>query len=188
MGIADSTPETMHALPSLFSEPTTISEEDLRNYYGPEAAPLPNAQPALVTVDILRTCLASSPPLSSPHRDGWRTEHLSQLAPDDACCEALAALATSIIHGDVSDKIAHLLSSATLVVLLKDAEIMAAMKEDQGHAYLKPQRPLGLGSTFVKLASNCALHLIRGAMGPAVGPAQFSVETKGGCDLVMWVL
>jgi hypothetical protein len=25
-------------------------------------------------------------------------------------------------------------------------------------------------------------------MGPAVGPAQFSVETKGGCDLVQWAL
>ena len=77
------------------------------------------------------------------------------------------------------------ISSATLVVLLKkDAETMAAMKQAQGPTYLQPQRPLGMGSTFLKLTSNCALHLIRGAMGPAVGPAQFSVETKGGCDLV----
>jgi len=41
-----------------------------------------------------------------------------------------------------------------------------------------------MGSTFAKLA----LHLIRGAMGPAVGPTQFSVETKGGCDLFQWAL
>ena len=61
---------------------------------------------------------------------------------------------------------------------------MAAMKQAQGPAYLQPQRPLGMGSTFVKLASNRALHLIRGAMGHAVGLAQFSVETKGGCELV----
>ena len=116
-------------------------------------------------------------------------EHLTKIAPDDACKEALAAFATSIIHGDVSDKVFHLLSSATLVVLLKkDAYTMAAMKQAQGPAYLQPRRPLGMGSTFVKLASNCALHLIRGAMGPAVGPAQFSVETKGGCDLVQWAL
>ncbi len=140
-----------------------------------------NASP----LETLRTCLVADPPLSSPHKDGWRIEHLSQLAPDDAYGEALASLATSIIQGDVSDKISHLLSSVTLVVLLKkDAETMDAMKQAQGLAYLHPQRPLGMGSTFVKLASNCALHLIRGAMGLAVGPTQFSVETKGGCDLV----
>jgi hypothetical protein len=142
-----------------------------------------------ITLEILRICLAVAPPLSSPHKDWWRTKHLSQLAPNDACGEALATLATSIIQGDVSDKISQLLSSTTFVVLLKkDAETMAAMKQAQGLAYLQPQRPLNMGSTFVKLASNCALHLIRGSMGPAVGPAQFSVETKGGCDLVQWAL
>ena len=65
---------------------------------------------------------------------------------------------------------------------------MAAMKQAQGPTYLQPQPPLGMGSILVKLASNCALHWIRGAMGPAVGPAQFSVETKGGYDLVQWAL
>ncbi len=148
-------------------------------------APLLDAELVSITLDILRSCLVASPPLSSPHKDGWRTKHLTQLTPDDACGEAIAALATSIIQGDVSDKISHLLSSATLVVLLKkDARTMVAMKHAQGPAYLQPQRPLGMGSTFVKLASNCTLHLIRGAMGPADGPAQFSVETKGGCGLV----
>jgi len=176
LGIADATPDTLRALLSLFPKPTTISEEDLKDFYGLAAAPLPDSQPVRITVEILRSCPAAAPPLSSPHRDGWRTEHLSQLAPDDAWCEALAAPATSIIRGDVSDKIPHLLSSATLVILFKkDAETMAAMKRAQGPAYLQPQRPLGMGSTFGKLASNCALYLIRGAMGPAVGPAQFSL-------------
>jgi hypothetical protein len=181
LGIADATLDTLHSLPSLFPEPTTISEEDLKDFYGPTAAPQPDSQPVRITVEILRNCLAGAPPLSSHHGDGWRTEHLSQLAPDDAFCEALAALATSIIRGDVSDKISHLLSSATLVILLKkDAKTMVAMKRAQGHVNMRPQSPLEMGSTFVKLASNCALHLIRGAMGPVVGPAQFSVETKGG--------
>jgi hypothetical protein len=139
-----------------------ISDDDLRDYYGPAVAPLPDAELARITLEILRTCLATAPPLSSHHRDGWRTEHLSQLVLDDAYGEALAPLATSIILGDVSDKISHLYSSATLVVLLKkDAETMVAMKQAQGPAYLQPQRSLGMGSTFVKLASNCALHLIR---------------------------
>ena len=62
----------------------------------------------------------------------------------------MGAFATSIILGDVSNKISNLLSSATLVVLLKkDANTMVAMKLAQGPAYLQPQRPLGMGSTFV---------------------------------------
>ena len=88
--------------------------------------------------------MAAAPPVSSPHKDGWRTEHLSQLTTDNDYGEALVAFATSIILGDVFDKISHLLSSATLVVLLKkDAGTMAAMKLAQGPAYLQPQRPLG---------------------------------------------
>ena len=34
LGIADATPDTLHALPSLFPEPSVISEEDLGDYYG----------------------------------------------------------------------------------------------------------------------------------------------------------
>ena len=135
----------------------------MRDFYGPAAAPLPDSQHARITVEILRNCMATAPPLSSPHRYGWRTEHLSQISPNDSCCEALAAFATSIIQGDVFDKISHLLSSATRVVLLKkDVETLVGLKQAQGPAYLPPQRPLGMGSTFVKLASNCAPHLIRG--------------------------
>jgi hypothetical protein len=95
--------------------------------------------------------------------------------------EAPASLMMTMIKGDVSDKIADLLSPATLVVLLKkDAGTMVQLKRLQGDAYLKPQRPLGMGSTLVKVASNCALLIIKGSLGPAVGPALFSIETKGG--------
>jgi len=30
--------------------------------------------------------------------------------------------------------------------------------------------------------------MIKDAMGPAVGPSQFAVETKGGCALLQWAL
>jgi len=92
---------------------------------------------------------------------------------------------TTIVRGDVSDKIADLLSYATLVILLKkDAETMVAMKADLGHAYVQPERPLGMGSTLVKIASNYALLMLRGSLGVVVVPSQFSVETKGGCDFI----
>ena len=71
------------------------------------------------------------------------------------------------------------MSSATLVVLLKkDAEPMAEINIVMGDAYLQPQRPLVMGFTLVKLASNCALFLLKGNLGPSVGPTHFSVETK----------
>ena len=45
-----------------------------------------------------------------------------------------------------------------------------------------------MGSSLVKLASNCALLLLRGSLGAAVGPSQSVVEAKRGCDLVQWAL
>ena len=57
-----------------------------------------------------------------------RVEHFIPLVADPDCGEALANFMTVIIKGDVSQKIADLLSSSTLVILLKkDAEIMEEM-------------------------------------------------------------
>ena len=118
----------------------------------------------------------------------WSTS-LPSLPSDPVCGEALASLMTALVKGDVSHTIANLLSSATLVILLtKDAETMANMKLLQDDAYRQPPRPLGIGSTLMKVASNCALILVKGSLGPAVGPTQFSVVTKGGCDHVQWAL
>ncbi len=79
---------------------------------------------------------------------------------------------TTLVKGAVSDKIVDLLSTATLVILLKkDAETMTLLKSVQSDAYLQPQRSIGMGSTLVKVASNCALIHTKGSMGPvAVGP------------------
>ena len=70
---------------------------------------------------------------AAPHKDGWRVEHLVLLVADQSCGEALATFMTTVIIGDVSKKIADLLSSATMVILLKkDVDTMAAMKEPFG--------------------------------------------------------
>jgi len=45
-----------------------------------------------------------------------------------------------------------------------------------------------MGSTLAKIASNCALLLLCGSLGAAIGPSLLSVETKGGCDLIQWAL
>ena len=83
-------------------------------------------------------------------------EHLTTLATDPTCGEALASLITTLVKGEVPNKIADLLSSATLVVLLnKDAETLAQLKLARGDAYLKPQRSHDMGSTLEKVC----LHL-----------------------------
>jgi hypothetical protein len=46
-------------------------------------------------------------------------EDFIPLAADPECGEALVAFMTVIVKGDMSQKIADLLSSATLVILLK---------------------------------------------------------------------
>jgi hypothetical protein len=117
-------------------------------------------------------------------------EHLVYLATDQGCGEALVALMTTIVKGDVSKKVADLLSSTTLVIhLKKDVETMAAMKKALDAAYVQPQHPyLGVGSTLVNIASSFALIMVRGSLGAAVGPSQFSIETKDGCDQIQWAL
>jgi hypothetical protein len=90
---------------------------------------------------------------------------------------------------EVPQKTTDILSSATLIVLLKkDAATMEALKQQQGKAYRQPQWPIGMGTTLVKAACNCALMMVKEAMGPAVGPSQFAVKTKGGCALLQRAL
>ena len=187
--MAYATLDTLAALWALFPEPSGVSEVYLHDLHGSVTPPPPDALLVEVTSDTLRTCIATVPPLSTPRNDGWCVEHLISLVADQSCGEALATFTTIVIRRDVSNKITDLLSSETLVILLKkDADTMAVMKEALGVDYLRTQRPLGMGSTLVKIASNCALLLLRGSLGVAVEPSQFSVETKKGYDLIQWAL
>ena len=79
LGVADATPDTIAAIPPLFPDPGVVDPQDLLDYFGPEAPPLEDQPSSVVTLELLRTCLASAPPLSSPHRDGWRNEHMDEL-------------------------------------------------------------------------------------------------------------
>ncbi len=99
-----------------------------------------------------------------------------ELSHDPDCGSALARVLTAVVAGDVPKKIADIMSFATLVVLLKmDAAAMEAMKQQQGATYKQPRRPIGVGTAIVKAACNCALMIVKDAMGPAVGPSQFTV-------------
>ncbi len=112
---------------------------------------------------------------------------MQDFARDPTCGSALARVLTAVVARDVLQKTADILYSANFIVLLKkDATTMEALKLKQGAACLQPQRPIGMGTAIVKAACNCALLMVKEAMGPPVGPSQFVVETKGGCALLHW--
>ena len=166
-----------------------VDTHDLIDLYGPTTPPLEEHPSTYLTLELLRTCLATTPPRSSPHRDGWRNERRVDLARDTECGTALARELTAVVTGDVPKKTMDILSLATLIILLKNnAKAMAELKLKQGAAYLQSQRPIGMGTALVKTTCNCALLMVRDAMGPDVGPSQFAVKTKGDCALLQWTL
>ena len=79
---------------------------------------------------------SSGPPLSTPHRDGWRNEQFFEMVKDPACGSTLARLMTAVVTGDVPAKTIDILPSATLVVLLKKDQ--AAIKEQRAKTIASP--------------------------------------------------
>jgi len=45
-----------------------------------------------------------------------------------------------------------------------------------------------MGMAIVKVICNFAMLFVKDAMGLAIGPSQFTMETKGGCALLQWAI
>ena len=110
----------------------------------------------------------------------------TSLCKDADCGAAFRDVTSALDVGDVTDDTCYLLSSATLVVLLKkiEEEMEAALKLRQGQLYMQPQRPLGMGNTFPKIAANYILAKVQPVVGVSAGARQFAVNAKGGCDMI----
>ena len=159
-GIADATHDTLDAIPDLFKAPDVIDEATLRRLYGPQVLPTRESMTGTITTNDVLKCVAEVAPLATPHKDGWRAEHLLALGKDPDCAAAFTDIIGDLIAGDDTDATitCDLLSSATLVVLLKKTEEeMEALKQKQGPNYRQPQRPLGMGSTIPKLLLTASL-------------------------------
>ena len=138
---------------------------------------------------MVQACLEAIAQLTTPHKDGWRAEHLLALSANLSCVEALADLIRAVAMRDATDATCDILSSATLVVLLKKTEAeMVALREAQGDAFFQPQRPLGVEGAITMLATSCVLGVVDTAVGAAAGPHRFAINTKGVCDMVQWIL
>ena len=114
---------------------------------------------------------------------------MKALAQDDACAAQLTRIVNAIVRADVPGPIAAILSSATLTVLLKkDEEAMEDMRRRQGDAYVQPSRPLGMGCVLAKLANSCVMRHLRDFVADIVGPEQFAVNARGGCEMIQLAL
>ncbi len=129
-----------------------VDEESLRNLYGPRVTPTRESTAVTITLEDVYKCLAKVAPLTTPHKDGWREEHVIALCKDVDCGAAFTDVIVALDAGDVTDDTCDLLSFATFVVLLKKTdEEMEALKLRQGQLYRQPRRPLGIGSTIRRL-------------------------------------
>ena len=68
----------------------------------------------------------------------------------------------------------------------KDPDTVTRMRA--GPDLRLPVRPIGYGTVLVRLASICLLHDLRDVLSDAVGPHQFAVGTRGGTDMIQWII
>jgi hypothetical protein len=78
-GVAPASAETYQALNMMHPAPGVVLYEDLVELYGEPKPVDATASAPNIGVDKVRECIAAAPPLTSPHRDGWRMEHLEAL-------------------------------------------------------------------------------------------------------------
>ena len=140
-----------------------------------------------IPVDKLRECMAAAPPLTSPHMDGWRMEHMEALSRDDAFATALATYISNIATRDVHSTTADYPAFATLIALLKkNEEDIHALRELLGQDFVLPIRPLAMACVFVKLTCSCVMSRIKYDSADVTGRCQFVVECKEGCESLQW--
>ncbi len=74
--------------------------------------------------------------MTTPHKDGWRAEHLQTLCKDSDCAAAFTDMIGALAEGDITDDTCDLISSATPVILLKKTdEEMEALGQKHGSNY-----------------------------------------------------
>jgi hypothetical protein len=122
-GVAPAFAETYHALNLPHLGPGDVRDEDLFELYGEPKPVVADRSSTTIKVAKVRECVATAPPpLTSPHRNGWRMKHLEALSRDDAFASALATFISNIASGDVLTTTTDYFVSTTLVALLKKNE------------------------------------------------------------------
>jgi len=118
-GVADASHDTLDAIPDMFKEPGVVDEESLRRLYGPRVTPTRESPALTITHEDVYKCMSKVAALTTPHKDGWRVEHLLAVCKDADCGASCTDVIAALAAGDVTDDTCDLLSSTILVVLLK---------------------------------------------------------------------
>ena len=100
-----------------------------------------------------------------------------------------AGSSSQIASGKVPPAVYAYFSTSKLVALLKkDSATIQRARQEEGADFKLPVRPLGISCALVKAASQAALLEIKDQLAPTVGPSQFAVDTKAGCDQIQWAI
>ena len=89
----------MDAIPYLFKEHSVVDEESLRRLYGLRATPTRESTAVTITPEDVYKCLVEVAPLTTPHKDGWRAEHLLALCKDADCGAAFTDVIAALVAG-----------------------------------------------------------------------------------------
>jgi hypothetical protein len=99
-GLANATQNTLDAIPDMFKEPCHVNEDTLRRLYGPRVTPTRESMAVTDIPEDVYKCIAVVAPLTTPHKDGWRAEHLLALCKGHdyraAFTDVIIALATGM--------------------------------------------------------------------------------------------
>ena len=128
---------------------------------------------------------------STPDPYGWNTAmlHLVRNATDpsgQSFFSFYSTLVSHVVSADVSDLVAFVLSSGSIIGLNKDDEETQDVRREKG---LPPrERPINQGSLILKLAFELALHSPEAqAVAKALEPIQQGVGAKRGMEMIAHV-
>jgi len=171
LGVASASAETYEALSRMHPAPGEVLHQDLIDLYGEPIPVVVDKTKTTIPLDMVSECIAAESPLTSPHRDGWRREHLELLSRDDAFATAMTTSISNIATGEFCATTADYLASATLVALLKKSEEdIHALQELLGLDFVLPIRLLAMACVFVKLACYCVLSGIKDDIAEVTSP------------------
>ena len=146
----------------------------------------------LIDLYHLSSAIRKMPKRSATHVDGWRWEHLRDIAQYESGAATLLEYARTLLRADVPDKIADFLASATLYPFNKKDEDTVdrlrdqAVRDEVGDTFFPPTRPVAVASVLVRMATSALLEATLPALKQAVGSAQYGIKTPDALDKIIF--
>ena len=140
----------------------------------------------------LTRAIRNMPKRAATHVDGWRWEHIRDLAAQESGADALLQYIGAIVRADVPPVIADYLASATLFPFNKQRESTVdelreqAQISDPDTPFTPPTRPVAVSSVLVRMASSCLLEAMLPAIQQAVGNAQYGIKTPDALEKIIF--